>query len=96
MPDLLTIERHRDEIIRLAQQHGAYDVRVFGSITRGESVTTSDIDLLVRFEEGRSLLDQIGLKLDLEETLGCSVDVVTDDSLHWTIRDHVLEEARAL
>lgn len=96
MPDLLTIERHRDEIIRLAQKHGAYDLRVFGSIARGESGTTSDIDLLVRFEEGRSLLDLIAFKFDLEEMLGFSVDVVTDESLHWTIRDHVLEEARAL
>lgn len=72
---------HRDEILALAREHGAHDVRVIGSVSRGDDDADSDIDLLVRFEPGRSLFDQAGLVHDLEELLGVEVDVVSEGSL---------------
>jgi predicted nucleotidyltransferase len=85
-----------DEILRVAREHGAHDVRVFGSRARGDARPDSDLDLLVRFEDGRSLLDLVGMKLALEELLGVRVDVVTERSLSRYIRDRVLAEARPL
>ena len=96
MPELLNIEEYREDILRIAREHGVWNVRVFGSVGRGEGREDSDLDLLVEFKPGRSLLDLVGFKLDVEELLGCTVDVATDDALHWTIRDQVLQEARAL
>ncbi len=85
-----------DQILRVAREHGAHDVRVFGSRARGDARPDSDLDLLVRFEDGRSLLDLVGMKLALEELLGVRVDVVTERSLSRYIRDRVLAEARPL
>ncbi len=85
---------HRDEILRLAEQHGAVRVRVFGSVVRGEVTDTSDIDLLVLWDYERlSAWGGVGLALDLAELLGRKVDVVSEDSLHWYIRERVLAEA---
>ncbi len=89
----MLVKSRRDDILRLAAQHGAYNVRIFGSLARGEAGPTSDVDLLVDFEPGRSLLDHVGLWQDLEEALGCKVDVVSEPALHWYIRDRVLCEA---
>jgi predicted nucleotidyltransferase len=89
-PDL---EKHRDEILRMAQRHGAQRVRIFGSAARGESGEDSDVDLLVALDEGRSLLDLIALKQEIEDLLQRSVDVVTDRALSPYIRDRVLAEA---
>lgn len=86
----------REEILRLAAEHGAYNVRVFGSAARGEAGLESDIDFLVNMEPGRSLLDLGGLLMDLQDLLGCSVDVVTEPGLRTRIRQRVLDEARAL
>ena len=83
----------RDEILEIAARHGARTVRVFGSVVRGEETTGSDIDLLVEFEPGRSLLDHIALAQDLQDLLGRDVDVVTEKGLHWFIRDRVCREA---
>ena len=66
---------------------------MFGSVVRNEARKSSDVDLLVKMERGRSLLDRIALKQELEDLLGCKVDVVTERALHWYIRDRVLEEA---
>jgi len=86
----------REDILRIAKNYGAYNVRVFGSVARGEADSESDIDLLVNMESGRSLLDLGGLLMDLEDLLGCNVDVVTEDGLRERIRARVLKEAVAL
>jgi len=83
----------RARILRVAASHGARNVRLFGSVVRNEARKSSDVDLLVKMERGRSLLDRIALKQELEDLLGCKVDVVTERALHWYIRDRVLEEA---
>ncbi len=86
----------REEILRIAAKHGAHNVRVFGSVARGEAGENSDVDLLVELEQGRSLLDQAGLVLDLEELLGRKVDVVTEQGIYWLLRRRILKEARPL
>ena len=82
----------RAEILRVAEVHGARNIRVFGSVVRGDNRDDSDVDLLVEFKEGKTLFDLIGLKLDLQNLLGATVDVVTPNSLRY-IRDRVLAEA---
>ncbi len=90
------IKTKREEILRTAAKYGAYNVRVFGSVARGEADEKSDIDLLVDMEPGRSLFDLGGLLTDLEDLLRCNVDVVTEDSLRTRIKERVLKEAVAL
>ena len=87
---------HRDEILRLAREHGAYNLRLFGSMARGDERSDSDLDMLVEMEAGRSLIDHMALKQDLEALLGREVDVVTEKSLHPRIREKVLREAISL
>ena len=86
----------RDEILRLAERHGARSLRVFGSVARGEANESSDLDLLVEWEPGRSLFDHVALVQDLEEALEVKVDVGTERSLHWYARDRILSEATPL
>lgn len=86
----------RAAVLALAAQYGAVDVRVFGSVARGEAAPGSDIDFLVGGNPAWSLLDRIRFKQALERLLGCPVDVVTDRALHPRIRARVLEEARWL
>ena len=86
----------RQEILRLAAQHGAHNLRVFGSVARGEANDTSDLDLLVDWEPARSLLDHAALVQDLEELLGTKVHVGTERALHWYVRDRILREATPL
>ena len=90
------IRDHRDEILRLARAHGARKLRLFGSAARGDDRPDSDLDLLVEMEPGRSLVDHVALKQDLEGLLGRDVDVVTEQSLHPRLRDRVLREAVSL
>jgi len=90
------LKEKRQEILQIAAKHGARNVRVFGSVARGEAGEDSDVDLLVDFEPGRSLLDQAGLILDLQELLGCKADVITEGGLYWLLRRRILKEARAL
>lgn len=87
------LKTKRDEILHIAAKHGARNVRVFGSAARGQAGPTSDVDFLVELETGRSLLDHVALCQDLEDLLGCKVDVVTEKALHWYIRDRVLAQA---
>lgn len=91
-----TLQNNREAILRLAAQHGVCNVRVFGSASRGETGTDSDLDFLVDLEPERSLLDLGALLMDLEDLLGRKVDLVTEKALHWYIRDHVLSEATPL
>jgi len=83
----------REDILRIAAQHGARNVRIFGSVATGKARPDSDVDILVEMEPGRSLLDHVALWQDLEDLLGCRVDVVSEKALHWYIRDRVLKEA---
>jgi hypothetical protein len=87
------LREKREEILRIAARHGARNVRVFGSVARREADERSDIDLVVEFEPGRSLLDHAALWLELQELLGCKVDVVSDRGIKPRIRDRVLREA---
>lgn len=89
--DLLTDKR--DKIIQLAAKHGASNVRVYGSVARGEATPDSDIDFLVDFQPDYSLWDRIELMLDLENLLGRKVDISTEKTLHRRIEQRVLREA---
>jgi len=90
------VKSKRDEILRIAARHGARNVRIFGSVARGEADEASDIDFLVEMEPGRSLLDLGGLVFDLETLLGRKVDVVTENGLYWLLRRRIVKEARPL
>jgi predicted nucleotidyltransferase len=88
-----SVFERRMEILALAEKYGARNVRVFGSVARGEAHPDSDIDFLVELEPGRSLFDLGGLLYDLQSLLGVEVDVVTEKGLRARIRDQVLQEA---
>lgn len=88
--------RQRDAILRMAVRRGARNVRLFGSVARGDAGADSDIDFLVDLEPGRSLLDLGGLLMDLQSLLGRPVDIVTEAGLRPRIRSHVLRDARPL
>ena len=90
------IEQHRDEILALAERHGVRDVRVFGSMARGDADDASDVDLLVSLPPERTGLALGGLLMDVQELLRRRVDVVTEASLHPAFRNQVLDEAQAL
>lgn len=87
------LKTKRDDILRLASQHGAHNVRVFGSVARGEAGPTSDIDLLVKMDRGRSLLDLIELSQDLESILQRKVDILTDEGLSPYLKARIHAEA---
>ncbi len=87
------LHEKREDILRIASKRGASNVRIFGSIARGEADSKSDIDLLVDLEPGRSLFDLGGLLMDLQDLLGHKVDVVTERGLRECIRERVLKEA---
>jgi uncharacterized protein len=84
------------DILRVAKEHGASNVRVFGSRARGDAQADSDLDLLVTLDPTRSLLDLVALKQDLEDLLVWSVDVVTENGLSPYLRDRILAEALPL
>ncbi|HEV2857177.1 MAG TPA: nucleotidyltransferase family protein [Solirubrobacterales bacterium] len=86
----------REDINRIAADHGACNVRVFGSAGRGEASDDSDLDLLVEMTEGRSLFDLVALSDELEEVLGIDVDVLTEGSISPYMRDRILAEAVTL
>lgn len=92
----LLLNANRVEILRLAGQHGARNVRLFGSAARGEATAASDLDILVDFESGRSLLDRIALIQDLEDLLGIDVDVVTERAVHRELQADIVRNAQPL
>ena len=87
------IEAHRQEIIEIAERRGFSNVRVFGSMARGDATQDSDVDLLVTTKPKTTLVGLSGLVLDVEELLNRKVDVVTDDDIYHLLRDRILGEA---
>lgn len=87
------IRDRRGEILEIARRYGASDVRIIGSVARGDTRRDSDLDLVVRFEAGRSLLDQGGRVMDLRELLGVEVDVIDEEAMRPRFRNKVLREA---
>jgi uncharacterized protein len=87
------VQAKREDILHIAAKYGASNVRLFGSRARGDARSDSDVDFLVDMPSGCSLLDVGRLIMDLQEALGCKVDVVEPEGLHWYIRDRVLKEA---
>jgi predicted nucleotidyltransferase len=90
------VMQRRMDIVRLAAGRGARRIALFGSTARGESTAASDVDFLVEFGAGRSLLDHGGLLMDLQDLLGCRVDVVSERALRPRFRERVLREALPL
>ena len=93
MTILERLDSKRSQVLELAQRYGARNVRMIGSVARGDARPDSDLDLLVDLERGRSLLDQAALMIELEKLLGCRVDVATDQGLSSRVRERVLKEA---
>jgi predicted nucleotidyltransferase len=93
MLSLEQLRSRRKEILEIAQRYGASQVRVFGSVARGEANAESDIDFLVKFEPTRSLIDQALLKQDLEALLERPVDVVSENGINPLLRNRILSEA---
>ena len=91
-----SLVNRRQEILEIAASHGMRNVRVFGSVARGDARPDSDLDLLVDVEPGRTLLDVIGLEQDLEQLLGRKVDVVTEGGLSPYLQHRILAEASPL
>jgi predicted nucleotidyltransferase len=87
------LRNRRTEIMQIAARHGARNLRVFGSVARGDTRPDSDVDILVDMEPGRSLFDLGGLLYDLQALLGVDVDVVTEKGLRSRIRAQVMREA---
>lgn len=94
--DLTEILSRKEEIKNIAEKYGAHNVRVFGSFVRGEAHPESDVDFLIDLERGRSFFDRVSIQLELEEMLGCRVDVVSARGLKARVRERVLEEAQLL
>jgi uncharacterized protein len=94
--DLVRLRARREEILTCAAEHGARNVRVFGSMARGEPDAASDVDLLVQMEPGRNLLDLVGLWQDLEDLLGTHVDVLSEGGVSPHLRERIYADAVAL
>ena len=90
------IQNKRKEILQISSSHGAKNIRIFGSVARGDDEPESDIDILIELDKGRTLLDLAGLSIDLQNLLGRKVDVVTEKSLHWYIREKIISEAKPI
>jgi uncharacterized protein len=93
---LADLRRVRDEILRIAERHGAKNISVFGSVARGEATAGSDVDFLLELERGRSLFDLSGFKIDLEDFLGREVHVVTPGAVHPRMKERIYAEAQPL
>lgn len=90
------VQKIQEQLAPSLKTYGVKKAGLFGSFVRGEQCEDSDFDLLVEFEQGRSLLDLVGLKIDLEQKLGRKVDVLTYNSLHPLLRDKILREQRVI
>lgn len=92
----VALRENRDQVLTIAARHGAHNVRVFGSVARGEDTERSDLDLLVDMDEDRSLWDLGELIDDVREALNCKVQIVTSDSLHRLLKDRIVTEALSI
>ena len=90
------IQDRKEQILSLAAKYGASNVRIFGSVANGTADEKSDIDFLVDLEKGRSLFDFGGLLMDLQGLFNRKVDVVTENGLHWYIKEHIISEAKPI
>lgn len=91
------LEKNREAIIEIAAKHGAFNVRIFGSVARGEETENSDIDFLIDYDLSKtSPWFPGGLLMDLQDLLKCNIDIVTDKGLSPLIREKVLKEAKPL
>jgi len=90
------VQGKKEQVLELAARHGASNVRIFGSVANGTAEEESDIDFLVDLEKGRSLFDLGGLLMDLQQLFDCKVDVVTENGLHWYIKERILSEAKPI
>lgn len=93
MPTLESLHARREAILAVASRHGASNLRIFGSVARGDTHAGSDLDVLIDLAPGRSLLDLIAVKQDLEELLDCKLDIGTARSLRPRLKERVLQEA---
>lgn len=91
-PTLDHLRARRDEILRLAELHGVFNVRIVGSVARNEATPTSDVDLLMTIPL-RSVFDLVGLWLDMQDLLGCAVSIIPDDAPDEAFMQSVLEDA---
>ena len=96
MDELQAVRLKKQEILAVTRGHGLLNVRIFGSVARGDDTPQSDIDFIVDLEKGRTLLDIGGALVKLQELLDRKVDIVTERGLHWYLRDKILKEARPL
>ena len=96
MTVLESLKRNKKALLAIASKRGASNIRVFGSVSREEETPESDVDFLVTLEQGRSLLDLVGLQQDLSSYLLRNVDVIPDDSLNKYLRDRIMKEALSL
>jgi predicted nucleotidyltransferase len=87
------LDKNKQQILKYASENGIKNVRLFGSVVRGQDHLDSDIDLLVEIEDGRSLFDLIRFKQSVEELLGRKVDVVSDQAVHSTLKQYIIDEA---
>jgi predicted nucleotidyltransferase len=87
------VQKQRQLILAIAKRYGVSNVRVFGSVARGDDKQDSDVDFLVDLDSGRTLFDLGGFLMEVQQLLGRRVDVVTGDGLHWFVRDQVIQEA---
>ena len=90
------VNEHRDEILSIAEKYGVVDIRLFGSILDNGNQTPNDIDFLINLESDKSILDLVGFQQEVEDLLDFKVDVVPENSLHWYLKDRILDEARPL
>jgi len=96
MTRLELLKKRKLQLLQIADQYGAYNIRVFGSVIRGDDTDTSDIDLLVSFREGTSLFDRGGLMMDVRDCLGCDVDIVFDKTVKADLREEIISTAQPL
>jgi predicted nucleotidyltransferase len=93
MTTIELLNQNRERLLAALARHRAHSLRVFGSVARGEDRPDSDVDFLVDFEPGASLLDFVGLKEEFEAVLGRPADVVTADGVSPFLRERILKEA---